>query len=519
MPTVSMGKALRECGEAEETAAKFDHITLPFEPMPHQKEGYQLARNDRRSGLFFEPRTGKTLVLQMLAIFNAYHGTGTIQIMPPGLFRQFLHDYEQIKHHGMRIAVLSATPGARRKLLETWNIEPDKKPHVVLLSQVIFKGVWHDLLQLGFTCVHFDEAHNGLQTYASQIAKQLRGFRDVAGTRLVLSTGTPIPNQVRNVYPTINLINPGAYWSQTAFDSYHCVFRTLDIPDPRAFSKVRKISVIDSYRNLDVLSANLYKHAIHASKREILALDAPNITITECELNSKHRALYRKILNERLLELPGGEILDARSVQAVRQTALQLISVPERFSDTVTVEHNSLYQTLDALLETYDPARERVVLFANYVETVRALERRYARYHPATVYGPNGPQKNAEEVERFHKDPSCRLLVANPGSGSTGFKLGDVAKVVIFAEPVSTPGMFDQCISRVMLIGQTEPVIVHIIKVVGTISQTAIPSMLRKAGDVESVNRTKKSLFESLMGKGEHLEDSGAYSYEEREAA
>jgi len=156
---------------------------------------------------------------------------------------------------------------------------------------------------------------------------------------------------------------------------------------------------------------------------------------------------------------------------------------------------------VEALLGSINTDKERVVIFANYIRSVEALSRRFHRLHPALVYGPNGPAKNGLEVERFHQQESCRLLIANPLSGGAGFKLGDVCTTVIFAEPVSTPGAFDQCLSRVMLMGQTEPVICYIVNVRNTISPLATENMLNKVPDINQVMGSKKTLFDALLGK------------------
>ena len=98
MPQVSFGLELQKMGEPPEVWQQFEQVILPFEPMDHQWDGFYRSRSNARSGLFFEPRTGKTLVLQMLAIFFARYGSGTIQIMPPALFRQFQHDYHPVSY-------------------------------------------------------------------------------------------------------------------------------------------------------------------------------------------------------------------------------------------------------------------------------------------------------------------------------------------------------------------------------------------------------------------------------------
>ncbi len=529
MPEVSFGLEMQKMGELPEVWEPFKGVILPFEPMAHQWNGFYYARTFPRSGLFFEPRTGKTLTMQMLAIFYARYGAGTLQVMPPGLFRQFRHDYGMIKHHGLKIVVLNQGPAGRKTLFSKWRAHPEQKPQVVLLSKEIYKATWQELYLMGFTNTHFDESHLGLQSFDSQTARAMRAFANQSATnRLVLSTGTPIPNEIRNSFTTLNLLYPDTYRTQGAFESTHVTFKKIYIPDPKRPGETRTIQVVDSYQHLDYLSQVLYWHAVYASKLDVLSLHAPNVQRIECELTPKHRRLYQKVLRDRLLEV-GGDVIDARNAQKLRQVALQLISVPEQFADDYDTADNSLYQTVSALLSSINPEKEKVVIFANYIRSVEHLAKVFWRMNPAKVYGPNGPEKNSVEVERFHVQDSCRILIANPGAGSVGFKLGDIATTVIFAEPVSTPGLFDQCLSRVMLMGQTAPVICYIIEMVGTISPLAIDSMLGKVKDLNKVMGDKKTMFEALIGKdiayeegryeGESLETPDICDAEWREAA
>ena len=504
-PKMSFGQVLRTLGYGDDLAQRFEAIELPFQPMPHQLAGLHYALTYPRSGLFFEPRTGKTLVLQLLAIYYAYFGIGTMQVMPPALFRQFTHDYEQIKRHGLHLDVLNDGPVTRAKKLKLWEEDPSKRPHVVMLSREIFKQTWPDLYHLGMTNVHFDESHLGLQDEASQTAKAMRAFINQNDrNRLVLSTGTPIPNQIKGVFTTLNLLLPEVYRTRYAFDRAHCVYKTIYIPDK--YGNPKGVSVIDDYVGLDILSKHMYSRAVYASKREVLSLEAPNIQIIECDMKPKHRRLYQKVLNERLLEI-GEEIIDARTAQKLRQVALQLITVPEEFADDFKSSDSSVYETVAAIVDSVNPEKEKLVIFANYTRSVEALARHFQKLHPAIVYGPYGPEKNAIEVERFRTQTKCRVLIANPAAGGVGFKLGDVAQTVIFAEPVSAPGVFDQALSRVMLLGQTEPVVCYIVKVNNTISPLAIEHMLNKARDINEVVKSKKTLLDALLGKSIMTED------------
>jgi len=271
---------------------------------------------------------------------------------------------------------------------------------------------------------------------------------------------------------------------------------------------MRQIQVVSGYHNLDLLNKHLYRQSVYASKREVLSLQEPNIQVVSCQLSRPHKALYDRILKERILEIENeatgeSDLLDLRSAQKLRQTALQLISTPEEFGP---VKENAVFDLVETLLGTLDVSRNKIVLFANLIKTNEHLAKRFAEYRPVLVYGPNGTEQNAKNVERFRKDQNCRLMIGSPAAGGVGFKLGDICNAMIFVEPVSSPGILDQAISRICLLGQTEPVLVYIIRVEKTISPAAIDLMMGRIPEIERVMGTRKSLF-SILFKGEIPDD------------
>lgn len=522
--TPTFGEVLALVGCDQEECDRFSHIVLPFRPFPHQLQGLLKGLQEPRFGLFFEPRTGKTLVLQLLAIYFTYHGRGTMVIMPPALFRQYTNDFAKVEGHGLSVLVMNGGPGVREKLLVSWEKRPSTKPHIVICSREIFKSVWPRLYMTGFNIVQFDESHLGLQNASSQIAKEIKAFANQNEiNRLVLSSGTPIPNLIINAFCVAHLLDRFSYPTQRAFNSAHVIMKSVLVAG--TWTATRTIQVPDRYINLDQLHNSMAAHSSYASKLDCLKLDAPNVQVVPCDLLPKHRTLYNKIINERILELgremdekglpfdeEGGEveILNARSAQKLRMTALQLVSVPSAFCQTdahgepvIKDADNAVYLTVQALLDSVNAREhEKVVIYANFTRTVEGLARRFKDLNPAIAYGPLGPDKSAKEVERFQQDSSCRVLIGNPQSIGVGFTLGGTSQTVIFAEPVSSPGAFDQCLSRVILAGQTQPVVAYVVCVSGTISPLAIDAMLGKAESINKIIRSKKTLLDGLLGIG-----------------
>lgn len=494
-----MKDVLLSIGLRPEVAQQFSRVKLPFKLMPHQVRALQGLLHFSRFGLFLPARTGKTIVMQLGAIYFANYGYRSIIVMPPALFDQFSNDFNRIEDHCLDICVFDYLPAKRKSLLSSWEADPSTTPDVLLMSREIFKAHWDTLYFLRFKNVMFDESHMGLQSTKSKTYKtMLKYVSQNPGNRLVLSTGTPIPNQIENTYGTISLINHFAYKSERHFKMRHCVYKEIFVSRG---GRRDSVYVIDSYTNHDELKRNLYRQAITVSKLKVLNLQAPNIQVIDTHLSSKHRSLYERVLKTRILDTPSEGLIDARQAQKLRVVALQLLSCPEEYDASVSAKHNNIYGTTQALLDSINVDQNKVLVFANFTRTVEGLAAHFARYNPAVVYGPNGPDKNRAEASKFTKDPDCRILIANPIAGGVGLTLGNVCTHTIFVEPVSSPGAFDQALSRTLLVGQKEPVIVYLLRVVDTISPKAIDVMQGKVEDLEKVQEDRNSLFKTLMGK------------------
>lgn len=475
----------------------FAHLTLPFTPREDQISAINWLLRYNRFGLFSETRTGKTIVMQMGILYCAHYGYKTTFIMPAILFDQFQETWNDIQGPKPSLFVLEAGPEKREKLFKSWESRTAEAPSVLILSQQIFNKVQERLSMLGYRNLLFDESHQGLQQEESKICLAINRFIAHQDTRLVLSTGTPIPTEVQNVYPTISLLYPGAYLNQRDFNRWHVINKTIYVRNKRG--EVFPRAVPDSYVNLDFLHQVLYKQAWRVTKAQVLDLKAPNIQVMPVHLSGPHFALYKQLLKQRFLMFPNGELIDAKHEAKLRQTALQLVANPEEFTDRKLT--NNLFELADQLVDSIGPKKNKILLFANYNLTVNSLVARYEKLNPARVYGGEGggTGANRKEIDRFKHDDTCRILVANPEAGGVGLTLGHVCTHVIVVEPMSSPGDFEQAISRVILDGQTEPVVVYILSVQGTGHVSAVNSMLGRAQDIKTVNSDKQTLLDELL--------------------
>jgi len=491
----SMGDMLRAAGAQQEHAAPFNNVLLPYVPRDDQIDGLRKMAQWKRFGLFAEARCGKTITFTVGSIYFAKYGFKTIILMPPVLFPQFSEFWGEIENNPATMKVLNDSAAARSTAIKGWLEDRKSAPDVLVMTVQIFKKHVDHFLAIGYRNLVFDESHQYLQSEENQTYAAVRKFVEHnRNNRLTLSTGTPAPNELFGVYPTISLINPVAYNSRKHFNREHVVY-VLNQVGRKQFWK------INGYNKIREMNRNLYQYGHRVLRTKVLRVDVPNIQVVPVDLYGPHYGLYRRLMTERVLEF-GNTMINAVQAQKLRQVALQLITTPEDFTDTPP--KNAVTDTVEELLLSVGVENEKVVIFANFNRSVESLRDALVKYNPAIIYGPAGPSRNGKEAERFKTDPSCRVLIANPRAGGVGLTLGKVSTTVIFAEPTSSPGEFDQAVSRTILAGQTEPVSVYLLKINGTLSPKSIKLMLRKAHEVKEVNKDPQSLLDELLGKEEN---------------
>lgn len=472
----------------------FGNLRMPFALKPHQIRGLNKALTTDRSGLFFEARTGKTICFQLAAIYCANYGVRSIILMPPILFDQFLESWEEIEGDKPPIHVMQQGPAARDRAMQK-QAKDDSWPDIQVMTKEIFKKVWGRLKQHGYQQLIFDESHLGLMKDITEVYKAVKGFCEGEGQRLILSTGTPIPSGIEGAYPAISLINSPAYFDEAHFYRLHVEMTKIKSKNRRGQDVL--IDVPGGYKDLGRLHANLYKNAVRATKREVLDMAAPNVQVVPFSLSPAHLKMYQTLMKQRVLEI-GEKMISAIQAQKLRHLALQMVTSPDSYSEKKV--KNRVTEGLEQLLHSAGIDKgEKVFVCANYIQSVETVAAALKKYNPATVYGPNGPAKNATEVKRFQTDRGCQVLVANPQAGGVGLKLGHVCTTVIFAEPVGSPGAFDQALSRVILEGQKNPVVCYVMKIVGTISPKAIDKMRERNVQIKQANRDVRTLLDELQ--------------------
>jgi SNF2 family DNA or RNA helicase len=486
-------------GDVQEIAWSQD-VTLQdhIHPFPHQLSGINLlCGGNERAALYDQTGTGKTLPIQAYALYRAGEGHRVIVLMPPALLTQFHESlYGTFKGFGdyVKIAILRGTVAQRTKMVENW--KATELPSIVLMTYGLFKGskagagYAQELKKLGYNVLIADEAQ-ALRNSSSLVHKQVYNF--VGGKKdndgkfgLVLSTGTPSHTHLEQNYGLIRLVTPRAYGSKSEYERLH-VIRNYGSP----------FKEIVGYDNYDVMTLNLYARARRVEKKDV-AKDLPDKihTVVPVHLEPAHMRLYKKLLDERVLQLQD-TFIDAVQDQALRQVALRLISSPNEFSDAPI--KNAMEDTLKELIETVDLERTKVLLFIHFNATADRLMELLKEYSPALING--AVTKKDIPIHRFLNDDTCRVMIAHPLSAGAGLNLQSVCSDVIFYECPDSPGDLVQAEDRVHRVsGTTETVNVYFLSPKDTWAAKKIVQVQKKDDIINRVVGDKTALLHDLYG-------------------
>lgn len=471
-----------------------DGIQEDFKPRWHQITGLNLGMIYDRAGLYDDQGTGKALISQAWAIWNAGVGNKCVCLMPPILVGQYtynlIHTFIRIQDK-LKIASYGGTKGRRQKLINAWDKEG--YPDIVVMSYQMFMKEW--ALFQGYSAAVLDEAC--LANENSKTSEAINSFMGSPGDKnaLVLN-GTPAGNDLTALFGFIQFVTPGVYRSRLHFNTLHVDFKDIQIRVNKGGElSTREVKVVDKFRNLDLLYSNLYKQARRVMKSQVLELKEKNIIPFSFDLSEKHEEMYLKACTEMLLEFDDGSILDMTTSAKLRSNAMRSIMHPSILGVN---EDSAVLDALDCILESA-LKKSKALVFCHYRDTVELLAEHLKKLNPAVIYGGSNTEKNKE---KFLKDPTCQVAVVNWTAGGIGLNFQSVCSEVIAAEPTTVPGQFDQATDRAHRSGQKDVVNVYVLMPRKTLYVKAVANMTKKGKSNYSVINRAAFLAE-LRGEAE----------------
>jgi SNF2 family DNA or RNA helicase len=258
-------------------------------------------------------------------------------------------------------------------------------------------------------------------------------------------TGTIITGKEIDVFSPYKVLDPRIFGS--SFYSFRN--RYFDMVGYGGYTPAFRESMTDDFLR------RLHSIAFRITKKECLDLPAVTEEVRTVSLELKARKLYDEIEKESYASLKGSEVTTVNILTKI----LRLSQLTGGF---ITDDDGNVMQVstakLDALSDIIDSAMEddnKVVVMVRFIAEMDAIEamlqKKGIRY--SLIRG--GVNDRQEQIDRFQKDPGCKVFVGQIAAAGLGITL-TAAHVMVFYSMDYSMANFEQAKARIHRVSQTE---------------------------------------------------------------
>jgi superfamily II DNA or RNA helicase len=323
-----------------------------------------------------------------------------------------------------------------------------KKSALVISSYSLLTRDADLLRRVPWMGVILDEAQN-IKNSETRQAKAARSIEN--GFRIAL-TGTPVENNIGDLWSIFEFLNPGYLGSATAFrERFFIPIQTRR--DPDALESLRRLTTPFILRRLK-------------TDRSIIAdLPEKNEMKVYCTLTKEQATLYQAVVREAETAIAGAEGISRKGLVLATLTRLkQVCNHPlQLLGDGSAIAGRSgklarLHEMLSEAVESGD----RTLVFTQFAEMGAMMQTYLQEQFGEEVLFLHGGTPRARRdamVERFQGDGPL-IFVLSLKAGGTGLNLTRASHVFHF-DRWWNPAVENQATDRAFRIGQTKSVQVH----------------------------------------------------------
>lgn len=323
--------------------------------------------------------------------------------------------------------------------------------------------------------------------------------------RFVIMTGTPLQKRLPELHAVLDGLGaatPSMLGDLDTFTRRHVRTDTVTQIDPKTGLKEKK-KVIVGYRNLDVVKRKIAPLYLRRTADDLEDVDLPTIMTNDVflDLYPRQRAKYDE-LKRGVLKIMKEEGTQTKHPKALAQLhygaaiCAGLAALGEEDSPLSSVKMDWIQEQLtEGELED-----EKVVIFANLKNSIRALQNRLRREGIGfvTVWGDEpDKKKRAAAQERFWEDPKCRVLL---GTRAIEQSLNlQVSRHLINVDMILNPARMEQLAGRIRRDGSAyQHVYVHNLLTNNTQEARYLPLLEREAALAAHIWDENSQLFKAL---------------------
>jgi len=429
-----LAKRLRRITDGDAT----DAIRLKLPLYPYQREGMLHLVTRRRAILADEMGLGKTVQAIAACALLARLGlvSRVLVVSPASLKSEWAEQIALFSDLPLRI--VEGPVGERQQAYAEGAF------FTLTNYEQILRDEHRVINDLAPDVIVLDEAQR-IKNWRSKTAEAIK--RLPSDYAFVL-TGTPLENRIDEIYSIMQIVDPAVLGPLFRFNRSYHVLNERGAPE--------------GYKNLDRLHATLRPHVLRRSKHQVEG-DLPPCSVRTLmiPMSDEQRDVYA-IHEGKVARLMA--IGKRRPLLPDEMKRLQIALACMRMScDSGYILDSDLQAApkLDAfepLLDELLAGDHKLVVFSEWIRMLELLQRRLdAKGIDYALHTGSVAQKRRRvEIDRFKKDPGCRLFLSSE-SGGAGLNL-QVADVVVNLDLPWNPAKLSQRIARAWRKHQTRSV-------------------------------------------------------------
>jgi SNF2 family DNA or RNA helicase len=467
------GASFEELGKPEGMVGKL---------RPYQLRGFSWLHFLRQWGLGAcladDMGLGKTI--QALALVQHEYNSGSkkpiLVICPTSLTGNW---YKETQRFNPGIPVM-VHHGINRPKGDAFKEEVEKHTLVISSYSLLHRDI--DVFKkIDWGGIILDEAQN----IKNPKTKQARSARVLKGEFRMALTGTPIENNVGDLWSIMEFLNQGFLGTQADFK------RRFLMP----IQANRESKAVD---NLKKLTEPFILRRLKSDKNIIKDLPGKMEMKTYCTLTKEQAALYEALVRDMENALDSSDGMHRKGLVLATLTKLkQICNHPAQYlgEPSPLDKRSGKLARLTEMLEEIIQVDERALVFTQFVEMGKIVQQHVQEVYGRKVIFLHGgvPKKQRDDmVESFQEDEDGpHVFVLSLKAGGTGLNLTR-ANHVFHYDRWWNPAVENQATDRVHRIGQTKNVQIHKFLCAGTLEER-----------IDDMIEHKRGLAESIVSSGE----------------
>ena len=407
----------------------------------YQVSGFEFFKtlSDYQFGGILADEMGLGKTIQTIAFLLSNKDKKSIVITPTALIYNWKNELEKFAPT-LKVGLLHAAKSEREKILD--NID---NYDVILTTYTTYKNDIDKYKNINFDYCIIDEAQN-IKNPDAIITKAIKNVN--AKVRFAL-TGTPIENNLMELWSIFDFIMPGYLYNKSKFKS---IF-------------------VNNDKNIIELKNLIKPFILRRTKKEVIT-ELPDKIEQKIiiDLEKEHKRAYKGYVNlitRKIKENNQDNITVFSYLTKLRQLCLS----PE----LMVKNYQGKNSKLDVLINIInDSSDEKILVFSQFTKVLEVIGKRLNEENISYSYldGKTSAKDRVKLVEEFNTNNNKVFLISLK-AGGTGLNLTS-ANIVVHFDPWWNPAVEDQASDRAHRIGQKN--VVNVIKLIakGTAEERVI---------------------------------------------